>query len=199
MYPPGYQTYVEVNEVSKGLEGDRRPGHFRGVATVVAKLFNLTQPDNVYFGQKDAQQVTVIRQMARDLDFPLNVVVCPTIRETDGLAMSSRNVYLSPEQRRAAPVLYQAIQAVEKAYGQGERDPQRLRQTAQTVLASEPLAEVDYVSTADAATLRELDAASEKPMLFSLAVKIGQTRLIDNFLLPLALNSRQGLSETLGA
>jgi pantoate--beta-alanine ligase len=184
IYPPGFQTFVEVTGVSQGLEGEHRPNHFRGVATVVAKLFNLTQPDRAYFGQKDAQQIAVIRQMARDLNFPLEVVICPTVREPDGLAMSSRNVYLTPEQRRTAPVLYRALTAARDAYTAGERDPERLRQTMLAELHSEPLAAPEYVSVADGESLKELDETITRPALLSMAVRIGKTRLIDN--LPLA-------------
>lgn len=183
MYPPGYQTYVHVEQVTQGLEGGHRPGHFRGVATVLAKLFNLTQPTRAYFGQKDAQQVAVIRQMVTDLNFPLEVVVCSIVREVDGLAMSSRNQNLTPEQRQAAPVLYRALQAAEQAYESGERDPQKLRNVMLTVLSAEPLAEVDYVSVADAQTLREEENTLALPALVSMAVYIGQTRLIDNLVL----------------
>jgi pantoate--beta-alanine ligase len=194
IYPPGYQTYVEVTEVSQGLEGARRPGHFRGVATVVAKLFNLMQPTIAYFGQKDAQQVAVIRQMVADLNFPLEIAVCPTVREADGLAKSSRNVYLKPEQRRAAPVLYRALQAAGDAYTYGQRDPEALRRTMVAILQTEPLAEPEYVSAADAKTLRELGEPTDAPILLSMAVRIGSTRLIDNCILPLELNTRAGLA-----
>jgi pantoate--beta-alanine ligase len=181
VYPPGYQTYVAVEEVTKPLEGAARPTHFRGVATVVAKLFNVFQPDRAYFGQKDAQQVVVIRQMARDLDFPLEIVVCPIVREPDGLAMSSRNIYLTPEQRAAAPALYRALCAARDAWRAGEHDASRLRQIMAGVLAAEPLAEVEYVSAADPTTLVELDDAAAGA-LFSMAVRIGRARLIDNVL-----------------
>ncbi len=180
IYPPGFQTFVEVTGVSQGLEGEHRPSHFRGVATVVAKLFNLTQPDRAYFGQKDAQQVAVIKQMASDLNFPLEIVVCPTVREPDGLALSSRNVYLTPEQRQAAPVLYRALTAARDAYTAGERDPKGLRQRMLAVLHSEPLAAPEYVSVADAESLEELDEIISRPALLSMAVRIGKTRLIDN-------------------
>ncbi len=183
MYPPGFQTYVIVENVTQGLEGAQRPGHFRGVATVVAKLLNLTQPDRAYFGQKDAQQVAVIRQMVVDLNFPLAIVVCPTAREADGLALSSRNRHLSPDQRKAAPVLYRALQATEQAFAAGVYNPNELRGKMQAVLAAEPLAQVDYVSVADAQTLQELSAPIERPALVSLAVTIGHTRLIDNTIL----------------
>ncbi len=184
MYPPGFQTFVEVTGVSTGLEGDHRPNHFRGVATVVAKLFNLTQPARAYFGQKDAQQVAVIKQMACDLNFPLEIVVCPTVREPDGLAMSSRNAYLTPVQRQVASVLYRALTTGRAAYAAGERAPERLRQTMLDVLQSEPLVTPEYVSVADAGTLRELDESLVRPALLSMAVRIGKTRLIDNVLLP---------------
>jgi pantoate--beta-alanine ligase len=184
MYPPNYQTYVSVEQVAEGLEGAHRPGHFRGVATVVAKLFNLTQPHRAYFGQKDAQQVTVIRRMVADLNFPLEVVVCPTLREADGLAMSSRNRKLTPEQRQAAPVLYRALTAAQLAFENGEHDPEVLRQVMRAVLASEPLVEVEYVSLADAETLNELRESITGNTLVSLAVRIGSVRLIDNLTFP---------------
>ena len=182
VYPPGYQTYVTVEDVTKPLEGASRPTHFRGVATVVAKLFNVFQPDRAYFGQKDAQQAVVIRQMARDLDFPLEVVICPIVREADGLALSSRNVYLTPEQRAAAPVLNRALWAARDAWQAGEHDGERLRGIMRGVLDAEPLARTDYVSAADPITLDELGDASRGALL-SMAVRIGRARLIDNILL----------------
>ena len=182
VYPAGFQTYVTVEEVTKPLEGAARPGHFRGVATVVAKLFNIFQPDRAYFGQKDAQQVVVIRQMTADLNFPLEIVVCPTVREADGLALSSRNTYLTPEQRAAAPVLYRALCAARDAWLAGERDGERLRQAMRRVLDAEPLARTEYVSAADPLTLAELGDAG-RGVLLSLAVRIGRARLIDNLLL----------------
>jgi pantoate--beta-alanine ligase len=183
VYPPGFQTWVTVEQVSQPLEGKHRPGHFRGVATVVAKLFNAFTPDKAYFGQKDAQQVVVIRQMARDLDFPLEIVVCPTVREPDGLALSSRNVYLDPAERKAATVLYRALSAAQAQYDAGERDADMLRAAMSSTLATEPLAREEYVSAADPETLAELERV-EKGVLLSMAVRIGKTRLIDNFLLP---------------
>ena len=183
MYPPGFQTYVEVTEVSQGLEGECRPGHFRGVATVVTKLFNIIQPDRAYFGQKDAQQVAVIRRMVADLAMPLEIVVVPTLRAEDGLALSSRNSYLTPEQRAAAPIVYRALSAAQTSYRAGERDPNRLRDTMLTTLKTESLAEPDYVSVADADSLTELTAPTERPILLSTAVRIGHTRLIDNLIL----------------
>jgi pantoate--beta-alanine ligase len=198
MYPPGFQTWVEVTDVSQGLEGARRLGHFKGVATVVAKLFNLIQPRIAYFGQKDAQQVAVIKHMVRDLNFPLDIAVIPTVREADGLAMSSRNVYLSPEQRIGAGVIQHAINAAAELYDLRERAPFALRQAMMYVIMNEPLAELDYISVADAATLQELDAPTEQPLLISLTVKFGRTRLLDNMLLPADLNTRESLSAVLG-
>lgn len=182
MYPQGYQTWVEVETMTRPLEGAMRPGHFRGVTTVVAKLFNAVQPNKAYFGQKDAQQAAVIRQMVGDLNFPLEVVVCPIMREPDGLAMSSRNVYLDVEQRRAATVLYRALGAAKEAYENGERNADQLRQAMKDVLASEPLAEMQYVSCADYDTLEELETVNGKALL-SMAVFLGKTRLIDNLVL----------------
>jgi pantoate--beta-alanine ligase len=182
MYPPGFQTWITVEEVTRPLEGSMRPHHFRGVATVVAKLFNAVQPDKAYFGQKDAQQARMIQRMVQDLNFPLEVVICPIVREADGLAMSSRNVYLSPEERRAAPVLYRSLQAARSSYENGERDASCLRQIIQDTLAQEPLARPQYVSCSDAESLQELSRV-EGPALLSMAVYFGKTRLIDNLVL----------------
>ncbi len=179
VYPPGFQTTVTVEEVSRPLEGASRPGHFQGVATVVAKLFNVFQPTRAYFGQKDAQQVAVIRQMVRDLAFNLEIVVGPTVREADGLAMSSRNVRLNPAERAAAPVLYAALFGAAEAWRHGERDADRLREMMHRLIAGEPLARIDYVSAADPSTLEELHGPAESALL-SMAVFIGETRLIDN-------------------
>jgi pantoate--beta-alanine ligase len=179
IYPEGFDTTVTVGAVAQPLEGAARPGHFDGVATVVAILFDLVGADRAYFGQKDAQQVMVIRQMARDLAIGTDVVSCPTVREPDGLAMSSRNVHLSAEERTAATVLHRALRSARAAYGDGERSAEALRSRMREVLAEEPLAQVDYVSVADGRTLRELDLI-EGPALASLAVRFGSTRLIDN-------------------
>ena len=182
MYPQGYQTWVEVEAVTRPLEGAMRPGHFRGVTTVVAKLFNAVQPDKAYFGQKDAQQAAVIRQMVRDLNFPIEIVVCPIVREPDGLAcpaatcISTRN---SAKLRRSSHVRCVRRRMLTTS---GERDAEMLRQIMKDVLASEPLAEVQYVSCADYDTLEELDTVNRKALL-SMAVFIGKTRLIDNFVL----------------
>ena len=182
MYPQGYQTWVEVEAITSPLEGALRPGHFKGVTTVVAKLFNAVQPHKAYFGQKDAQQAAVIRQMVRDLNFPLEVIVCPTMREVDGLAMSSRNVYLDPEQRQAAKVLFRSLSAAKELFERGERNAENIRRKMKEILASEPLAEVQYVSCADYDTLEELDEIKGKALL-SMAVFVGKTRLIDNCVL----------------
>lgn len=182
LYPPDYQTWVTVEDVAHPLEGAMRPGHFRGVATIVARLFNAVGPQKAYFGQKDAQQVAVIRRMTRDLLFPLEIVVCPTVREADGLALSSRNTYLTPEQRAAAPVLYRALCAARSAYQSGERNAAQLRQVMNAVLATEPLARPQYVSCAHPDTLQVLETVTDGALL-SMAVYVGKTRLIDNFLL----------------
>jgi pantoate--beta-alanine ligase len=179
VYPPGFDTTVRVGAIAAPLEGAARPGHFDGVATVVAILFSLVGAEHAYFGQKDAQQVLVVRAMARDLAIPTEVIACPTVREPDGLAMSSRNVHLNAEERAAAPVLHRALLAAREAWAAGERSGDELRARMARVLAAEPLATVDYVSVADAATLRELERV-DGPALLSLAVRFGSTRLIDN-------------------
>ena len=182
MYPSGYQTWVEVDGLTKGLEGAVRPTHFRGVATVVAKLFNAVGPDKAYFGQKDAQQAAVIRRMVEDLHFPLEILVCPIVREPVGLAMSSRNVYLSPEERRAATVLFRALGAAKAAYEKGERKGDALRKLMQDTINAEPLAKLQYVSCASYDMLEELEQVTGMTLL-SMAVYFGKTRLIDNFVL----------------
>jgi pantoate--beta-alanine ligase len=179
VYPPGFDTIVSVGAVSRPLEGAARPGHFDGVATVVAILFDLVGAEHAYFGQKDAQQVMVIRQMARDLAIATEVIACPTVREPDGLALSSRNVHLSPTERAAAPVLHRALGKARERWMTGERSADALRETMRAELALEPLADVDYVSVADGTTLAELERV-DGPALLSLAVRFGTTRLIDN-------------------
>ncbi|MBI2831706.1 MAG: pantoate--beta-alanine ligase [Chloroflexi bacterium] len=184
MYPANSVTWVDVKKITEHLEGAARPGHFRGVATVVAKLFNIVQPDRAYFGQKDAQQVLVVKRMVADLNMNIEVIAVPTVREPDGLAMSSRNIYLNPEQRKAATVLYRALNHVLELWSEGERNPARLRRHMLDVLRSEPLAVVEYVSVADPETLEEMETA--KPGgLVSMAVRVGKTRLIDNMVLEL--------------
>ena len=179
IYPPGFDSWVDVGRLARRLEGASRPGHFRGVATVVARLFELVKPDRAYFGQKDAQQLLVIRKMVADLDMNLEVVAVPTVREADGLAMSSRNTYLNLEERKQAAVLYQALTLAQKLYGDGERDAGTIRKQMTALIQKQPLADIDYISIADAVTLNELDEV-KPPALVSMAVKIGKTRLIDN-------------------
>jgi pantoate--beta-alanine ligase len=183
VYPPGFGTAVMVEALTERLEGEFRPGHFRGVATVVAKLFNIVQPDRAYFGQKDAQQLRVIRKMVADLNMPVEIVPVVTVREADGLAMSSRNSLLSPDERTAATVLSRALHEAKARYRAGERSGQTLRDAMRAVLNEEPLARPDYVSLADPNSLQELDRV-EGAALLSLAVRIGSVRLIDNVLLP---------------
>ena len=183
VYPPGFDTWVDVGPLADRLEGAARPGHFRGVATVVAKLFGIVQPERAYFGQKDGQQTVVIRKMARDLDINTEVVVLPTVREPDGLAMSSRNVRLNPEQRRAATVVYRALSAGQSLWELGELDANAIRNTVRETLEAEPLlGGIDYVSVAAPDTLEELELASPGAML-STAVHLGPVRLIDNVML----------------
>jgi pantoate--beta-alanine ligase len=186
VYPPGFDTTVTVGAVARPLEGAARPGHFDGVATVVAILFDLIGAERAYFGQKDAQQVMVIRQMARDLAIATEVIACPTVREPDGLALSSRNVHLSSAERAAAPVLHRALLAARSRWEAGERSADVLRRTMSEVLAEEPLATTAYVSVADGRTLAELETLPPEgePVLLSLAVRFGSTRLIDNEPLP---------------
>lgn len=183
VYPSGFSTYVTVEGVTTGLEGGLRPGHFRGVATVVCKLLNIAQANKAFFGQKDAQQSVVIRQMVRDLAIPTEIVIVPTMRESDGLAMSSRNVYLSLEDRHAASVLFRALRAAEQRYAAGEHNAEALRDAVRATLASEPRGIPDYISCADPRTLVELDTIDERGALLSLAVRFGKTRLLDNVLL----------------
>ncbi len=182
MYPPDYNTWVDVAKVTERLEGAIRPGHFRGVATVVAKLFNIVEPHKSYFGQKDAQQCLVIRKMVADLNMNLEVVIVPTVRETDGLAMSSRNIYLNPEQRKQAVVLYQSLSMAQQQWSQGERNAEKLRQQMLAHIQKQPLAEVEYISIDNADTLDELDIANP-PALISMVVRFGNTRLLDNVML----------------
>lgn len=179
IYPPGFQTYLQVEKLQRPLCGITRPTHFRGVATVVLKLLNIVQPDLAYFGQKDAQQARLLSQMVRDLDVPVEVIVCPIVRETDGLAMSSRNRYLSPDERAQATVLHQSLMTLKERIDTGERDAGKLRDLARGILATAPLARVDYVEIVDWQTLDPL-ATLHGEVLIALAVFFGTTRLIDN-------------------
>lgn len=182
LYPPGAPTWVEVEDLTQPLEGAHRPGHFRGVTTVVAKLFNAFQPHRAYFGQKDGQQAVVIHRMVEDLRYPLKVVICPTVRESDGLAMSSRNSYLSSEERVAAGILHRALSSAADDYDAGEREAEILQDHMLDVLGYEPLAQIQYVSVADPETLQELHGKISNALL-SMAVFFGDTRLIDNIIL----------------
>jgi pantoate--beta-alanine ligase len=179
MYPPDYGSWVDVEKVTERLEGASRQGHFRGVATVVAKLINIAQPIRAYFGQKDAQQVVVIQRMVTDLNLAIDIVVVPTVREQDGLAMSSRNTCLSPRERQAATILFKALASVQELWEGGENDAGKLRKQMTSCIQREPLAQIDYISIADAQTMEELDTI-DRPALASLAVRMGNTRLIDN-------------------
>jgi pantoate--beta-alanine ligase len=182
MYSPGYSTWVILEGVSEPLEGERRPGHFKGVATVVAKLFNAVRPTRAYFGRKDAQQLAVLIRMVRDLDMALEVVPCTTVREPDGLAMSSRNTYLNEAERQAATVLYRALQLDQQLWQAGERDPRQLQAAATSLISAEPLATIDYVTICDPIDFQALVSPAGRALL-AVAVRIGQTRLIDNTLL----------------
>lgn len=182
IYPFGHSTYVDVGDVGARLEGKHRPGHFRGVATVVAKLFSIVRPDRSYFGQKDGQQVIVIKQLVRELNLGVKVTVLPTVREPDGLAMSSRNTYLTDEERCAAPVLYRALVNAKELWDAGQAEADILRSGMKTLISKEPLAQIDYVSVADAVTLEELEYVN-RPAMVSLAVRFSKARLIDNILI----------------
>ena len=183
IYPPGFDTWIDPGKLAARLEGAVRPGHFRGVATVVTKLFNVVRPDRAYFGQKDGQQLAVIRQLVQDLNLSASIVVVPTVRDADGLALSSRNEYLTAQQRKAAPVIYQSLARIEELWRGGLNDAKSLRRAARKLLEAEPLVdEVDYVSVANAETLEELDQIQVRAMA-SVAVRMGRTRLIDNMIL----------------
>ena len=182
MYPDGYDTYVSVERLTQPLEGASRPTHFRGVTTVVLKLLNIIQPNRAYFGQKDAQQLAVVRRMVADLNVPLEVVGLPIVRESDGVALSSRNVYLTADERAQAYVLNRALSLAERLFDESERDASRIKEQMRDLIAAQPLAQIDYVSIADAETLAEVDRI-ERTVLVSLAVRFGATRLIDNTVL----------------
>ena len=182
IYPPGFRTWVNVEGLSERLEGRARPGHFRGVTTVVLKLLEIVQPRKAYFGRKDAQQARLIQQMARDLHLGCEIIVCPIVREADGLAMSSRNAYLSPDERRAAIVLYRALDATRIAIERGERDAARLTAAMREIIRSEPLAQPEYVELVDAETLEPMTRL-RRTCLALVAARFGATRLIDNLLI----------------
>jgi pantoate--beta-alanine ligase len=182
MYPDDFDTAVDLGAIAEVLEGQFRPGHFRGVATVVLKLFNIVQPSRAYFGRKDAQQLVVIRRLVRDLDLAVQIVPVDTVREPDGLAMSSRNMYLDPAERKAALVLWNALSLAREMWTRGARDGEAFRKRMLEVIEAEELVRADYVSVADPETLQELERI-QGPALVSLAVRIGRTRLIDNITL----------------
>ena len=182
IYPRGFNSWVDVEKVTERLEGASRPGHFRGVATICAKLFNIIQPTRAYFGQKDAQQAIVIKKMVADLNMNLEIIVVPTVRESNGLAMSSRNTCLNPEERQAATVLFKALSLARELWQGGEKDAGKIRHQMTSLIQKEPLAKIDYVSIADANTLEELQKIDRAAIVF-LAVRIGKTRLIDNVIL----------------
>ncbi|HEV2801076.1 MAG TPA: pantoate--beta-alanine ligase [Pyrinomonadaceae bacterium] len=183
IYPKGFSTYVEVERLSEPLEGAARPGHFRGVATVLTILFNIVRADFAYFGQKDAQQTLVVKRLVRDLAFDTEIVILPTVREDSGLALSSRNAYLDPEDKRAAAVIYRALSHAEAAYSEGERNGKKLAEIIRTDIEAEPRAEIEYVSINDADTLERLDRLDDRPVLIAVAARLGKTRLIDNIIL----------------
>lgn len=183
IYPAGFQTVVDVPELSEPLEGARRPGHFKGVATIVTKLLNIVRADRVYFGQKDYQQLLIVERLVRDLSIPTEIVTVPTVRAEDGLALSSRNAYLSPAERAAAPILYRAIQLAEAYVERGETDVVSLIGQINSLIASEPRAQADYVAAVDPETLAPVETLADRLTLLALAVRIGRTRLIDNTLL----------------
>jgi len=183
IYPKGFSTYVSVEGLSEQLEGSSRPGHFRGVATVVTILLNTVRPDFAFFGQKDAQQALVIRRLVKDLAFDTEIVILPTVREDSGLAISSRNLYLTAEEQQAATVIHRALQAAKNAYKDGERSAGRLADLVRSTIEDEPRARLAYVSVSDAETLERLDKLDERPILIALAAYIGKTRLIDNTIL----------------
>jgi len=180
IYPPGYDTVVHVGTITDRLEGARRPGHFDGVTTIVLKLLNIMQPDRAYFGEKDAQQLRVVRQLVRDLDLPVEIVACPTVRDPDGLALSSRNWYLSEEERRDGLALSRGLRLAEAAFAAGERDADRIRAIVRQEMEAAPLVRVDYVSLANDRTLEELEGTVQPPALLSVAAHVGSTHLIDN-------------------
>ncbi len=180
MYPPGWGVTIDPGPMASRLEGVARPGHFRGVATIVTKLFNIIRPDVAYFGQKDAQQVVVIETVVREFHLPVRVVGCPTVRENDGLALSSRNVYLTPEERRAAPAIYRGLRRAERLWGRGEGSASVLLSAVREEIQTEPLLRLEYVSLAHPRTLEEVQSVPEEGALLSIAVRVGKARLIDN-------------------
>ena len=196
VYPKGFSTYVNVEGLSETMEGAARPGHFRGVATVLTVLFNTVRPDFAFFGQKDAQQTLVVRRLVRDLAFDTEIVVLPTVREQSGLALSSRNAYLTEEQHAAAGVLYRALAQAKEVYMEGERNPKRMAEVVRAQVEAEPLARLEYVGVVDAETMEKFDRIPEdRPVLIALAAHVGRTRLIDNVLIQPARQKARTTSE----
>jgi pantoate--beta-alanine ligase len=184
LYPKGFATYINVEGLSESMEGSARPGHFRGVATILTVLFNTIRPDFAFFGQKDAQQTLVVKRLVRDLAFDLEIVVLPTVREQTGLALSSRNAYLTDEQHKAAAVLYRALAQAREVYNEGERSARRLAEAVRAQVDAEPLARLEYVGVVDADTMEKFDRIPEdRPVLIALAAQVGRTRLIDNIII----------------
>ena len=193
VYPKGFATYITVEGLSETMEGAARPGHFRGVATILTVLFNTIRPDFAFFGQKDAQQTLVVKRLVRDLAFDLEIVVLPTVREQSGLALSSRNAYLSDEQHKAGAVLYRALAQAREVYNEGERSAKRLAETVRTQVDAEPLARLEYVGVVDAETMEKYDRIpEERPVLIALAAHVGKTRLIDNIIIQPARQKAHG-------
>jgi pantoate--beta-alanine ligase len=196
IYPKGFATYITVEGLSDGMEGAARPGHFRGVATILTVLFNTIRPDFAFFGQKDAQQTLVVKRLVRDLAFDLEVVVLPTVREQTGLALSSRNAYLTDEQHRAAAVLYRALAQAREVYNEGERSARRLAEAVRAQVEAEPLARLEYVGVVDAESMERYDRIPEdRPVLIALAAQVGRTRLIDNIVILPARQKARTTSE----
>ncbi|HEX8354878.1 MAG TPA: pantoate--beta-alanine ligase [Pyrinomonadaceae bacterium] len=196
VYPRGFATYITVEGLSDGMEGAARPGHFRGVATILTVLFNTIRPDFAFFGQKDAQQTLVVRRLVRDLAFDLEVVVLPTVREQTGLALSSRNAYLTDEQHKAAAVLYRALAQAREVYMEGERSARRLAEAVRAQVDAEPLARLEYVGVVDAETMEKYDRIPEdRSVLIALAAQVGRTRLIDNIVIQPARQKARTTSE----
>jgi pantoate--beta-alanine ligase len=197
MYPKGFATYVNVEGLSETMEGAARPGHFRGVATVLTVLFNTVRPDFAFFGQKDAQQTLVVRRLVRDLAFDIEVVVLPTVREQSGLALSSRNAYLTDEQRAAASILYKALSQAKEVYMEGERNPKRMAEVVRSRVEAEPMTRIEYVGVVDADTMEKFDRIPEdRAVLIALAARVGRTRLIDNLVIQPPRQKTRATSES---
>jgi len=196
IYPRGFGTYVTVEGLSEQLEGMARPGHFRGVATIVSILLNVIRPDFAFFGQKDGQQALIIKRLVRDLAFDTEIIILPTVREDSGLAMSSRNLYLSAEEQQAAPVIHRALAKAKESFKEGERNGNRLVEMIRTTIEAEPRARIDYVNVSDAETLEKIEKLDDRPILIAVAVYFGKTRLIDNTVLNSSRKKNDPLNHT---